>query len=83
MRRKDWALGFFGFFGILGIPELLTQDWINAIWIIFFTASEFGSIGFEPGIPQQIGQMFVFGFAPNLILCSALHLQKSFSFVSM
>ena len=34
--RKNWWLGFLGFFGFWGIPELLTQDWFGALWIIWF-----------------------------------------------
>lgn len=35
--RKNWTLGFLGFLGFLGIPELLTQDWFGAIWLLWFT----------------------------------------------
>jgi hypothetical protein len=35
MLRKNWMLGFLGFFAILGIPELLTRDWVGALWLIW------------------------------------------------
>lgn len=34
--RKNWMLGFLGLFGFWGIPELITQDWFGALWIIWF-----------------------------------------------
>jgi len=34
--KKGWQLGFLGFLGFLGIPELLTQNWLGAIWIVWF-----------------------------------------------
>jgi hypothetical protein len=34
--KKNWALGFLGFFGLWGIPEVLTQDWFGALWLIWF-----------------------------------------------
>lgn len=34
--KEGWQLGFLGFLGFLGIPELLTQDWFGALWIIWF-----------------------------------------------
>ena len=33
--RTEWPLGFFGFFGLLGVPDLLTQDWLGAIWLVW------------------------------------------------
>jgi hypothetical protein len=36
IMRKDWMLGFFGLFGIQGIPALLNGNWLQAIWIIWF-----------------------------------------------
>ena len=29
-------LGFFGLFGIQGIPALLNGDWLQAIWVVWF-----------------------------------------------
>ncbi len=34
--REKWWLGFLGFFGLLGIPEIITQDWFGSIWILWF-----------------------------------------------
>ena len=34
--RENWWLGFLGFFGVWGIPELLTQDWFGTIWVLWF-----------------------------------------------
>ncbi len=32
--RKNWQLGFLGFLGFLGIPGILTQDWLDILWIL-------------------------------------------------
>jgi hypothetical protein len=32
--RKDWMLGFLGFLGFLGIPGILTQDWLDMVWLL-------------------------------------------------
>jgi hypothetical protein len=33
--RKGWPLGFLGFFFLLGIPGLLTQDWLDTVWLVW------------------------------------------------
>jgi len=34
--RQNWWLGFLGFLGFNGIPEILTQDWFGATWLLWF-----------------------------------------------
>ena len=55
---------------------LMVHFSIALIAITFFNASPLGNIGFDPGIPVQIGQMFVLGIASWL---STEQLQKSFA----
>lgn len=33
--RKDWKLGFFGFFAIFALPGILKGDWLWAVWFVW------------------------------------------------
>ena len=33
--RKDWQLGFFGFFALFAIPQIIEGNWIGASWLVW------------------------------------------------
>jgi len=33
--RKDWQLGFFGFFALFAIPGLMKGEWVFASWLVW------------------------------------------------
>ncbi len=33
--RKNWQLGFFGFFALFAISGIVRGDWIQAAWLVW------------------------------------------------
>jgi hypothetical protein len=44
--RDNWPLGFLGFLFLIGIPALLSKDWLGALWLAWVV----WFIWFIPGV---------------------------------